>query len=115
LLIFATDPGIANQLYAVGLAGSNGKIIKSSDGGDSWVDMYTEPSKSNPVETIAISKANSRIVLAGLATGENNSLNRRRPNLAIRHGSRRHYHKDSLLQHLYHLRLNRNQGFKQKY
>ncbi len=66
----ATDPGSSDVLYASGLAGRNGKIIRSGDGGSTWVDVYTEPSNTNAVTSVAISKANSRIVLAGLATGE---------------------------------------------
>src|SRR3989338_823757 len=57
-------------VYASGLSGTNGKIIKSLDGGTSWVDIYTEPSKSNPVLAIDVSKGNSSLVLAGLSSGE---------------------------------------------
>jgi photosystem II stability/assembly factor-like uncharacterized protein len=66
----ASDPVKSNTIYAVGLAGRNGKIIKSPDGGSTWADIYTEPSRSDTVTTVAVSKANSRIVLAGLSTGE---------------------------------------------
>ncbi|HYE22397.1 MAG TPA: hypothetical protein VD998_02285 [Verrucomicrobiae bacterium] len=66
----ASDPAKPSTIYAVGLAGRNGKIIKSPDGGATWADIYTEPSKSNAVTTISVSKANSRILLAGLTTGE---------------------------------------------
>ncbi len=66
----STDPNSSDVLYAAGLAGRNGKIIRSADGGNSWTDVYTEPSKSNAVASIAVSKANSKIVLAGLSTGE---------------------------------------------
>jgi photosystem II stability/assembly factor-like uncharacterized protein len=65
-----TDPSAADIVYAVGLAGRNGKIIRSSDGGATWTDLYTEPSKSTPVSTITVSKINSKLLLAGLATGE---------------------------------------------
>lgn len=64
------DPYQSNVLYAAGIVGKNGKIIKSLDGGTSWIDIYTEPSQSNPVLAIAVSTSNSSVVLAGLSTGE---------------------------------------------
>ena len=70
VLDLASDPGKSEIIYAVGIAGSNGKIIKSPDGGNTWADIYTEPSRSNAVVSITLSRVNSRIVLAGLANGE---------------------------------------------
>ncbi len=64
------DPNQSNIIYAAGAVGQNGKIIKSLDGGTSWVDIYTEPSKNNPVLAIAVGSANSSLVVAGLGTGE---------------------------------------------
>ncbi len=64
------DPYQPNVIYAAGIVGQNGKIIKSLDSGTSWVDVYTEPSKNNTVSAVAVSPGNSSIVLAGLATGE---------------------------------------------
>jgi len=66
----AVDPRDAKIVYAVGLVGQNGKIIKSFDGGVSWVDIYTEPSKNNPVLALDISKNNPSILVAGLSNGE---------------------------------------------
>lgn len=64
------DPYSSNIIYAAGIVGSHGKIIKSLDGGTSWVDVYTEPSKNNAVWALAVSPTNSSIVLAGLGSGE---------------------------------------------
>ncbi len=66
----ASDPSRGDVIYAVGIAGRNGKVIKSPDGGSTWADVYTEPSKSNTVVSVAVSRINSRIVLAALSTGE---------------------------------------------
>lgn len=66
----AIDPFQANNLYASGIVGTNGKIIKSLDGGTSWVDIYTEPSKNNTVLAIAVSQTNPSLVLAGLNSGQ---------------------------------------------
>ncbi len=64
------DPYQPQVVYASGLSGGNGKIIKSLDGGTSWVDIYTEPSKNNAVSALDVGKGNSSVVLAGLGSGE---------------------------------------------
>jgi len=66
----AVDPIQGETLYAAGISGSNGKILKSLDAGASWVDIYTDPLKSNPVWALDISKTSSQILLAGLGSGE---------------------------------------------
>ena len=63
------DPNNPQTVYASGIVGTNGKIVKSPDGGASWVDIYTEPSKNNTVLTIAAAP-DSSVVLAGLYNGE---------------------------------------------
>jgi hypothetical protein len=66
----AVDLYSPKTIYAAGIAGQNGKIIKSIDGGTSWVDIYTEPSKNNTVLSVQVSKTNSSVILAGLLSGE---------------------------------------------
>jgi photosystem II stability/assembly factor-like uncharacterized protein len=66
----AVDPSNSDIIYAAGLSGGNGKVIKSLDGGGSWIDIYTEPSKTISVLSIAVSKINPSLVLAGLSSGE---------------------------------------------
>lgn len=56
-------------IYAAGSSGGHGKIIKSSDQGVSWIDIYTEASTSNPVTSLALA-FDSKTILAGLASGE---------------------------------------------
>ncbi|MBI4049682.1 MAG: hypothetical protein HY395_02585 [Candidatus Doudnabacteria bacterium] len=65
----AIDPRNPDVIYAAGVSGNNGKIIRSKDGGDNWSEIYTEPSKSNPVTSLAISQSTS-VLIAGLASGE---------------------------------------------
>lgn len=64
------DPRDSKILYAGGIVGQNGKVIKSFDAGVSWVDIYTEPSKNNPVLALDISPSNSSLLIAGLNNGE---------------------------------------------
>lgn len=66
----AIDPSNPEMVYAAGIAGDNGKIVRSVDGGGSWNEVYTEPTKSSPVTSIAIARNNSNLILAGLSTGE---------------------------------------------
>lgn len=64
------DPIDTKVVYAAGLVLGNGKIIKSLDGGSSWIDIYTEPSKNNPVLSITVPQLRNDTVIAGLASGE---------------------------------------------
>lgn len=64
------DPGRSDIVYATGISSTNGRIIKSIDSGNTWTDIFTEPTKNNAVLSLAISKANSKILLAGLNSGE---------------------------------------------
>jgi photosystem II stability/assembly factor-like uncharacterized protein len=57
-------------VFAAGISGTNGKIIKSVDGGTTWVDIYSEPSKNNSVLAVGVSSTSSNTVLAGLNNGE---------------------------------------------
>jgi photosystem II stability/assembly factor-like uncharacterized protein len=66
----AIDPFSASTIYVAGIAGQNGKIIKTVDGGTSWVDIYTEPSQNDTVLSIAISPSSPSTILAGLYNGE---------------------------------------------
>ncbi|MBX4187714.1 MAG: hypothetical protein KW793_01095 [Candidatus Doudnabacteria bacterium] len=66
----AIDPSKTDIIYAAGVSGDNGRILKTIDGGATWKDIYVEPTKKNPVLSLGISPANSRIILAGLNNGE---------------------------------------------
>ncbi len=66
----AVDPFNSRTVYAAGIVGKNGKIIKTSDGGNSWIDTYSEPSQNNTVLSVAVLPSSSSTVLAGLNNGE---------------------------------------------
>ncbi len=66
----AIDKFSPATVYAAGLVGQNGKIIKSVDAGASWIDIYNEPSKTNTVLSLAVSSVSSATILAGLNNGE---------------------------------------------
>src|SRR3989338_1006387 len=64
------DPNSENIVYGAGITANNGKIIKSFDSGKTWIDIYSEPSKGNSVLTITVGLTNSKVIVAGLNTGE---------------------------------------------
>jgi photosystem II stability/assembly factor-like uncharacterized protein len=64
------DPSKSDIVYASGITNDNGRIIKTTDGGSTWKDIYIEPTKNNAVLSLAISQANSKVLLAGLNNGE---------------------------------------------
>lgn len=66
----AIDASQTDIVYASGITDQNGRVLKSTDGGESWKDIYTEPSKNNPALSVAISLANARVILVGLNNGE---------------------------------------------
>jgi photosystem II stability/assembly factor-like uncharacterized protein len=66
----AVDPSKTEIIYAAGVSGENGKILKTTDAGQTWKDIFTEPSKNNPILSVAISRANAKILLAGMNSGE---------------------------------------------
>jgi photosystem II stability/assembly factor-like uncharacterized protein len=66
----ASDPLTPGVIYAAGVSGTNGKILKTRDNGTSWLDIFSEPNNNNPVNSIAVSPGNSSILLAGLGSGE---------------------------------------------
>ena len=66
----AVDKFSSSTVYAAGIVGQNGKIIKSVDSGSSWVDTYTEPSKNNSVLAVGVSSSSTSTILAGLNNGE---------------------------------------------
>lgn len=66
----AIDPYRSDVVYAAGISGNNGKVIKTVDGGTSWIDIYTEPTSGNAVSSLAINQYNPLIIVASLATGE---------------------------------------------
>jgi photosystem II stability/assembly factor-like uncharacterized protein len=64
------DPFVQGVIYATGISGVNGKILKTIDNGTSWLDVFTEPNNGNLVNSITIAPGNNKLLLAGLNSGE---------------------------------------------
>ncbi len=66
---FAVDPANSNIIYAAGFYNSQGKVVKTTDGGATWQDVYNEASANNLVRSIAINPANVNQLVIGTALG----------------------------------------------
>lgn len=65
--VHPTDPKI---IYASGIFGTAGKLLKTADGGKSWEEIYNEQSAQNPVRTVAINPESPNQVVIGLESGD---------------------------------------------
>ena len=66
MAVSPTDP---NTLYAAGLYGGFGKLLKTQDGGKTWEEVYNEQGDSDAVRAVAVNPQNPSQVVAGTATG----------------------------------------------
>ncbi len=66
---FALNPINPNTIFVVGIYGTHGKIVRTTDGGASWNEVYNEASANNSVNTIAINPNNPQEIYAGLNSG----------------------------------------------
>ncbi|MBX4205281.1 MAG: hypothetical protein KW788_03825 [Candidatus Doudnabacteria bacterium] len=64
------DAQDTSTIYVVGSSDNHGKIVKTTDGGGSWKDIYTEPTTGDSVMSIAVDPTNHMHLLAGLKAGE---------------------------------------------
>lgn len=65
-VINPTDPRI---IYAAGSFADHGRVLKTTDAGASWNQIYNEESTANPVRAIALNPANVNQVIIGTASG----------------------------------------------
>jgi photosystem II stability/assembly factor-like uncharacterized protein len=66
----AIDPYKNELIYAVGLSSGKGKIIRTTDKGSSWTDIYTEPTSSVTVTSLVVGRTSPWLLVASLSTGE---------------------------------------------
>ena len=67
---FAIDPFDTNIIYAVGSVDGHAKVIKTTDGGQSWRDKYTEPTTGILARTVALDPKNHLHIMTVLSSGE---------------------------------------------
>jgi photosystem II stability/assembly factor-like uncharacterized protein len=66
----AIHPIDSKIIYAAGIFGNHGKVLKTEDRGKSWIEVYNEQSVENPVRTIVINPQNPNQIIIGLETGD---------------------------------------------
>lgn len=66
---FAVNPINPKEIYAAGYYNSHGNVLKTTDGGASWQQIYNEESSANAVRAIALNPFNPEQIVIGLASG----------------------------------------------
>jgi len=65
----AVDPHNPKQIYAAGMYSNLGKVLKTTDGGLSWQEIYNESTQNNPVRAIAVNPLNPSQIVIGSSSG----------------------------------------------
>ncbi len=65
----ATDPNNSKILYAAGFYAGHGRVLKTTDGGASWNQIYNEASANNAVRSVAVDPDNSNYLAIGTSLG----------------------------------------------
>jgi photosystem II stability/assembly factor-like uncharacterized protein len=66
---FAVDPVDPKIIYAAGFYSDHGRVLRTTDGGASWNQVYNEESAGNPVRAIVLNPANVNQLVIGTAGG----------------------------------------------
>jgi photosystem II stability/assembly factor-like uncharacterized protein len=66
---FAFDPSDNKIIYASGIFADHGKILKTTDGGSSWLEIYNDATNQNPVRNIAVNPTQKNQIVAGTEFG----------------------------------------------
>ena len=64
------NPAEGTEIYAGGSVGGVAKVFKSTDFGDTWLEVFSESKTKTFVSALAFSSQSSQTILAGLSTGE---------------------------------------------
>lgn len=66
---FAVNMVNSKIIYAAGDIGGMGRVVKTTDGGKSWLKAYNESSANNPVRSIALNSSNPEQLIIGTDSG----------------------------------------------
>jgi photosystem II stability/assembly factor-like uncharacterized protein len=66
---FAVNMANPKIIYAAGDIGGLGRVVKTSDGGKSWLKAYNESTPNNPVRNIALNPSNPEHLVIGTDSG----------------------------------------------
>lgn len=66
---FAVSEYDSKTIYVAGFYGGFGKLLRTTDGGASWLEIYNEQGSENPVRAISINPQNPNNLIIGTASG----------------------------------------------
>jgi photosystem II stability/assembly factor-like uncharacterized protein len=66
---FAVSPTDSKTIYVAGLYADHGKVLKTTDGGATWQEIYNDAGSQNAVRTIAVNPASPNQILIGTDSG----------------------------------------------
>ncbi|MBL8030667.1 MAG: hypothetical protein JNN11_05470, partial [Candidatus Doudnabacteria bacterium] len=66
---FGINANDTKVIYAAGAFGGVGKVLKTTDGGKSWVQKYSEAVETTPVRSMAINPSNQNNIIIGTESG----------------------------------------------
>ena len=66
---FAISPQDSKTIYAAGLYASHGRVLKTTDGGGSWTQIYNEENTDDAVRAVAINPNNPSQLVIGTFSG----------------------------------------------
>ncbi len=66
----AVNPFNSDIIYAAGFFDTHGRVLKTSDGGKSWVEIFSEASQNNPVRSLTLNPLNPEELVIGLGSGD---------------------------------------------
>ena len=66
---FAIHPFDSNIIYAAGYFADKGRVVKTTDGGKSWEEVYSEAAVSVSVRSVALNPSQPNQVIIGNSAG----------------------------------------------
>jgi photosystem II stability/assembly factor-like uncharacterized protein len=66
---FAISPVDSKTIYAAGLYEDHGRLVVTTDGGNTWNQIFDDPSQDNPVRAVVVNPANLSEIVIGLGSG----------------------------------------------
>lgn len=66
---FTADRRDPSRMFATGVVGDRGKIFRTTNDGESWEDVYTEPGTGTILVSLAEHPVSTNVIFAGTSTG----------------------------------------------
>ncbi len=66
---FTISPVDSKTIYAAGLYSGHGRLVVTTDGGNTWNQIFNDPSQDNPVRAVVLNPANLNEIAIGLGSG----------------------------------------------